>query len=355
MNTLDFYRVECPKCHGQLNSVAPLSGQTLCPFCGTVYHITANMNKEAEMPERIVPFTTLIGDFEYSAKKMLVSEDFAPVNIARLISFEGAKGVYLPVYFYEGKYESTWSCKIKQKPADTDIEKNPKEVYRPQNGVSKGKYSMICAAYEGVELDKELADYIRSLDFWEKGIRPFQPKYLNNCLFLARNRDERQIWELWGEDSLSNIVRTNIMMQMQDNDVKNFKCDITSGGTSKGKFIFYPVWMLNYQYDGKLHHIFMDGTGRNGVRGTTPIDRALKAKADKPFKILVFIAVAAVIIPFLILLAGWYKAAIIALFAMGLLFFGYKTFVRWYISRLMNKARFERIKEFTFEALKSEK
>ena len=349
MNLLDFYRVECPKCHGQLNSVAPLSGQTLCPFCGTVYHITANMNKEAEMPEQIVPFSTLAGDFEYSARKMLVNEDYAPVNIARLISFENAKGVYLPVFFYEGKYECAWSCKIKQKPTDDDSEKNPKVVYRPQNGVSKGDYSMVCIAYEGVESDKELADYVRTLDFKGDGLKPFLPQDLNNCLFLVRNRDERQTWKQWGEDSLNNLVASNVLIQLHNNEVRNFKCSVTSGGTSEGRFIFYPVWMLNYPYDGELHHIFMDGTGRNGVRGTTLIDRALKSKAEKPFTILKFIAAAAVVIPFLILLASWYAAAIIALVVMGLAFFGYRFYARWHKRRVIAKARREREKSLKFE------
>jgi len=341
--TLDFYRVECPKCHGQLNSIAPLSGQVLCPFCGTVYHITANMNKEAEMPEQIVPFATLVGDFEYSAWKMLKNEDYAPVNISRLISFEGAKGVYLPVYVYEGNYDCAWSCKIKQN-STTDTEKNTKEVYRLQNGVSKGDYSIICAAYEGVELNKELAEYVRTLNYRYDDLKPFLPQDLNNYLFMVRNRDDLQTWRQWGDDTLNNMVMKNTLIQMQNNEVKDFKCSVTSTGTSEGIFIYYPVWMLNYQYDSELHHIFMDGTGRNGVRGTTLIDHTLKAKAEKPFIILRYISVVAVVIPFLILLAGWYKTSIIVLFVMGLIFFGYRFYARWYKHRVIVKARKEREK-----------
>jgi len=307
------------------------------------------MNKEAEMPEQIVPFATLVGDFEESAWKMLVNEDYAPVNISRLISFEGAKGVYLPVFFYEGKYECAWSCEIRQKPTDTGTEKNPKDIYRPQNGVSKGEYSMVCVAYEGVELDKELANYVRTLQYRGEGVSLFLPQYLNNYLFLIRNRDDRQTWKQWGEDTLNNMVMKNTLMQMQNNEVRDFKCSVTSGGTGEGKFIFYPVWMLNYQYDGELHHIFMDGTGRNGVRGTTLIDRALKARAEKPFTILKFIAVAAVIVPFLLLLASWYKAAIIALLAMGLVFFGYRIYARWHKRRVIDKARVKRGKSFEYK------
>jgi hypothetical protein len=344
MKSLDFYQVECPKCHGQLNSAAPLSGQTLCPFCGTVYHITANMTQNAEMPEQIVPFATLTDDFAYSAWKMLMDEDYAPVDISGLISFESAKGVYLPVFFYECKYECAWSCKIKQMPVDKDAEKSRKEVYRPQNGVSKGGYSMICLAYEGAESEKELADYVCSLDYSGAGLKPFLPQNLNGCFFLVRNRDSRQTWKHRGEDALNGIIRENTLKQLHHHDVKDFKCDVTSSGTSEGRFIFYPLWMLNYRYDGELHHIFMDGAGRNGIKGTTLIDRTLKDKAEKPFMVLKFIAVAAIVVPFLMLLAGWTLPAIVALPVMGAVFFGYRFYARWHKSRVIRKARKEREK-----------
>jgi len=234
MSTLDFYRVECPKCHGQINSVAPLSGQTLCPFCGTECLITTNITQTAEMPLLIVPFATSARDFEYSAWKMLAAEDYSPVDIFRLISFENVKRIYLPVFFYKGKYKCTWSCKIKQTSTDTDDAKRGKEVFCPQNSAYKGEYSMVCTAYEGVEVDKELANYVRTLDFRGNGIRTFLPQNLKSCFFLIRNCDDQQTWKQWGEDTLNNMVMKNTLMQMQNNDIKDFKCNVTSGGTSEG-------------------------------------------------------------------------------------------------------------------------
>jgi len=344
MNSIDFYQVECPKCHGQINSIASLSGQTACPFCGTVFHITANMTKEAEIPEQIVPFATLAGDFAYSAWRMLVDEDYAPVNLSGLVSFIGAKGVYLPVFFYEGKYKCTWQCKIKQTVVNTDAKKSRKEVYRSQNGVSKGEYAMVCLACEGDETSKELAEYVCALDYRGDGLKPFSRNELDDCFFLVQNRDSQEIWRQWGEDRLNSIARNNTLLQLRKTDVKDFKCSISSDMSGEGSLILFPVWMLNYQYDGELHHIYMDGTGRNGVKGTTLIDRALKAEAEKPFTVLKYIAVAAVVIPFLMLLAGWHWAAIIALAAMGLVFFGYRFYAQWHKNKVIRKAREKRQK-----------
>ncbi len=345
---ISFYQVECPKCHGQLNSTTPLSGQTICPFCGTVFHITANMTKEIEVPDHMVPFATSISDFERATHTMLIGEDYAPDHISGFISFRDIRGFYLPVYLYQGKYECAWSCKVKQ-PVATDAGENQKDVYRPQNGVSKGDFAFVCLAHDGVESGKELAEYVRTLDYKDNDIKPVLPDDLNGHFFMTRNQDHQKVWSRWGEDTLNNVARKNALIQLQSSDIKDFKSNVSSDSSHDGQFLFFPVWMVNYQYDGEPHHIFMDGTGRTGVKGTTLIDRALKAKAEKPFMILKFIAVAAIVIPLLMLLAGWYLPAIIALVAMGLVFFGYRYYARWHKGRVIRKARKER--EMTIASL----
>ena len=290
------------------------------------------------MPGQIVPFTTSASDFEYSARKMLFDEEYAPPNISEIISLKEVKGVYLPVYLYEGQYECTWSCKIKQ-PVDADDTKNRKEVYRPQNGVSKGKYDIVCIACEDTDVGKELAEYIRTLDYRGDGIKAFLPDDLHDCFFLTRNRDVQKTWTQWGEETLGVMIQKNTLIQLQNDNIKDFKCSATSEMFHEGRFLFFPLWMVNYQYDDESHHIFMDGTGRNGVKGTTLIDRALKAEAEKPFTILKYIAVAAIVVPLLMLLAGWSKPAIIALIVMGLVFFGYRYYARWYKNRVIRIAR----------------
>jgi hypothetical protein len=339
MDTIDLYQVECPKCHGQLNSVAPLSGQTTCPFCCTVYHITANVTLQTEIPAQIVPFTTLAGDFEQSAHTMLLHEDYAPANISRIISFKDVKGFYLPVYLYEGQYECAWSCKIKQTSTNNDAAESTKEVYRSQNGVSKGEYVIICMACDEMESGKDLSEYVRTLDFRGDSLKAFQPDDLNNYFFMTRSHDAQKTWRQYGEDSMNCMVRKNTLIQLQSNDVKDFKCNVSSSSLSEGQFILYPVWILNYLYDGELHHIYMDGTGRNGVKGTSLIDHALKAEAEKPFVVLKYIGVAAVVVPLLMLLVGWYWLSCISLAVMGLVFFGYLYYARWHKARVIRKAR----------------
>ena len=326
MKSFDFYQVECPKCHGALNSVSPLSCETICPFCGVEYCITANMTKETPMPEQIVPFNTSVGDFEMSARNMLASQDFAPVDISGYISFKGVLGFYLPVYLYKGQYECSWSSVADAKNA------------RPQSGVSKGEYAMVILACEGVETCSELAEYVCTLNYRDDGIQQFQIDDLNGRFFLTRNRDEQNMWSKWGESNLNSLIRKKI----QSAEVDNVKSEMTSNPTGEAILMFYPVWMLAFQYDGEQHHIFMDGAGNNGIQGTTLIDRELKAKIEKPFKILKYIAVAAIVIPFLILLANWYWAAIIALIAFGLVFFAFRFYARWRKSKLIGKARKQR-------------
>ena len=339
MNTLQFFQVECPKCHGQLNSTAPLSGQTTCPYCSTAYQITANVTLQTEMPGQIVPFATLSSDFEQSAYAMLGNEDYAPDNISGIISFKNLKGVYLPVYLFEGQYECVWSCRIKQTSQNSEATETHQEMYRSQNGVSKGKYIMICMAYDGVESSPELSEYIRALDIRADDLQPLQHANFDHHLFLIRKLDVQKTWQQYGEDSVHNIARKNTLIHLQSNDIKDFKCNISSSASREGQFIYYPVWMLHYRYNGESHHIFMDGTGRNGVKGTTLIDHALKAKAEKPFTILKYIAVAAIVIPLLLLLIGLYIHSCVALALMGLVFLTYRYYAGWHKARVIRKAR----------------
>ena len=341
MKSFAYYSVECPVCRSPINSVAPLSGETLCPFCGAVCHITANLTEKAEMPERIAPFSTSFDEFRQTAMSMLVAEDYAPVNISGLVPFEGAKGVYLPVYLYEGQYECTWSCKMK---AEGESAGNRKEVYRPQNGVSKGGYTITCMACDGVASAKELAEYVRSLDAMDVDIQSFHTDILHGRFFLTHNRNSQTSWKQWGEDTLSDLVGKKTQMQMQSNEMKDFKCNLISETLPESRLMFFPVWMIHFQYDGESHHIFMDGTGRNGIKGTTLIDHTLKATAEKPFKSLKYIAVAAIVIPVLMFMAGWPLPAIIALIASALVFFGYRYYARWHKGRVIRKARKQRKK-----------
>jgi len=333
MKTLEFYQVECPKCHGLLNSAVSLSGHLSCIFCGTDFHVTANISQKCEMPAQLVPFAASIDDFEQAAMKMLFDEDYAPPNVSEIISFKGVKGVYLPVYLYEGKYECSWSGKIKLAAAD----KSKKEYFRPHNGVAKGDFFILCMNVDGSETNKELCEFVRGFDFRGDGAKPFHADDLRGFYFLNRVHDAQKTWDQWGEEALHNLVRKNTLLQ--NGEVKDFKYGIESEMQREGRFMFYPVWMLKYQYDEETHHIFMDGAGRNGIKGTTLVDRELKTEAEKPFKILKYIAAVAIVIPLIALLAGWTTLAIAALAVTGLVFFGYRIYARWFRKKVIRKAR----------------
>lgn len=335
---IPFYQVECPKCHGQLNSITPMSGQTACPFCGTTFHITANLSAEIEAPSQIVPFATSAHDFAQAAHAMIAAGDYAPEDISALIPFDLIRGFYLPVYLYRGSYECAWSCRVKE-PATDPAAENRKAVYRPQNGLIKGDYAFACMAHEGVETGRELAEYVHSLNSTDSGNKTFVSDDLSGYFFVAHNRDQQKVWRQWGNETLNQTARRQSLMQLQSNDVKDFKCSVSAGASPEGKPMFFPVWIANYQYDGQQHHIIMDGTGRTGVKGSTPVDSALKARAQKPFTILKFIALAAILIPLLLLLANMPLPAGIALAALAIVFFGYRTYARWNQKRIIRRRR----------------
>ncbi len=317
-------------------------------YCGTGFQITGNIPKETEIPERLVPFITSRKDFEQAALEMLVNADYAPNNIFDLISFKDVEGIYLPMFFYEGKYESSWTCLVKEQKDTTNSSNNPvqdtKRGYRPLNGLVKDDYNFICLAYDGIEVQAELAEYVRTFHYNTDNSKSFHPDDLNGYFFLIRNLDQLQTWHKWGEDTLQHLAQKQCMLQVQGADFKDFKNNIASESHQPGKFVFFPVWVVYYEYDGEPHHIMMDGTGKTGVKGTTLVDRSRIAQVEKPFKALKFIAVAAILLPLILLVCGLYLPAIIALAEMWLLFFGYRYYARMHRKRIIRKARKERKK-----------
>ncbi len=343
MSTFEFHQVECPKCHGKINSVGRLGGPTKCMYCGTDFEITGTMTKEIESPERLVPFKTSRNDFERAAFEMLVNADGTPNNIFDLVTFKHVEGIYLPVFLYEGIYDCSWTCKVKQSENGADPADKPVKIkYRSQSGVTKGDYAFVCLACEGPEVRSESAEYLRSFNYDSGASKPFDPADLNDYYFLTPNLDKRKTWNNRGESTLRNTAQMQVMAQIRESDFKDFKCDVSEKPDHDGRPILIPFWMLYYEYAGELHHIMMDGTGKNGIKGTMPIDHDRTDKVEKPFKISKIIMAAAIILPIILAFFGLFDVALITLAAMWVLFFVHRSYAGWHKKKIIDKARKER-------------
>lgn len=342
MSTFKYHQVECPKCHGKINSVDQLSGPMKCMYCGVDFQITGTMLQETDEPDGLVPFATSRNDFERAALEMLIDADYTPNNIIDIISLKNVRGFYLPAFLYEGRYECSWNCMVRQ-PEVGAPDTAPGGKYRPQSGVTKGNYSFVCLAFAGVEAPPELAEYVRTFDYDADAVKPFSSDSLNDYLFSLRNLDKKAVWIRQGESTLKNVAQKAAERQMSGSEFKDFKSAVTSEQSNDGRSVLIPVWTVFYEYDGEPHHVMMDGTGRNGVKGTTLVDRARIDEVEKPFKYLKFIAGFAILIPLVLLLLNQYLPAVIALAAMCLVFFGYRYYARLHKKKVVNKARKERM------------
>lgn len=300
MSSVQILSIKCPECGGQTNSVGPFSPTRKCMFCKTEFMVTGVMEKEMEMPERILTFRTSKEDFERGVLNLLVQEPYAPNDIFELSEFKDVEGIYLPMYLYEGKYECSWNCSVgyyeNEVVATSDGKgvKNKKVLkYRPQSGITKDNFALVCAAYEGKEIKPELIEYARAYDYDKQLAKAFESSDLEGYNFVLHNLDKESTWDKYGESSIKYVAEHKSHEQVPGDDWKDFRCTVSTDKSHDGRLVYLPFWMVYYDYNGEHHYAIMDGTGNSSITGSTPIDHARYESVQKWFKIAKYVKWAA--------------------------------------------------------------
>jgi len=331
MSSVKIVQIKCPNCGGQLNNVGPFSTTKVCGYCHKEFQVTGTMDKEMDTPDRIVTFKTSKEDFERELLAFLAKEDYAPNDIFDLTEFANVDGIYLPMYLYEGKYESSWNCSVGYSENEVVASSDGKSVknttvikYRPQSGTTKSDYAFVCLAYEGEEVKEELVNYARTFNYDKHGAKAFEPKFLEGFNFMLHNLDKEATWDKWGADTIDYIAEQNSISQVPGETYKDFIYSVSTDTKHDGRLVFIPFWMVYYTYNDEQHHVIMDGTGNNGITGSTPIDWERKAAVQKWYDIAKYVKWGAwASLGFLLLHFFWYAPA-----AVWIAFFAIKFYAK---------------------------
>lgn len=279
MSSIQIKQIKCPECGGQANSIGLFSSSKKCVYCHTEFVVTGTMEKEMEVPERILPFNTNREDFEKEVLTLFAQEPYAPNDIFDFAAFKDIDGVFLPMYLYEGKYECSWNCSVGYYENEVVASSDGKSVknkqvlrYRPQSGTTKRDFAIVCAAYEGEEIKPELIEYARALYYDRDAAKSFDEKYLEDYDFVLHNLDKEYTWDKYGINSVEYIAEQDSLEQVPGDTYKDFRCSVSTDEKHKGRLVFLPFWMVYYDYNNEQHYVIMDGTGKSGLTGSTPID-----------------------------------------------------------------------------------
>lgn len=297
---LKLQEIKCPNCQKPITSLSPFKATVTCPRCGHVSKNPIASESSLPKPERIIPFTTDESAFENAMINSLINTDYVDKNVFDGINTDNVFRAYLPMYLYEGTYNAAWSCESSYEDEKVSVSSNwtnngktvsTKKVkkWRPQNGNAAGNFSFLCLANESEnDLPEELRAFTTRFPYEVMDSKSFSPELISDederLISIPMNADANIIWQKHGKDRVDQVAEEAALIQIGNQEIRNFRASSSFQLTTKGDYILAPFWFVYYNYKNQRYHFLMDGLGRN-VSGNYPIDEEDVAFTDSKEKI----------------------------------------------------------------------
>jgi ribosomal protein S27AE len=284
-------KITCSNCGAEL-LFDPDTQLTSCNFCGSHFEIKNAVDEEVIVPEGIVPFTVSKKNYQAGTLAWLSDGAYTPVDILESSIFSSANGIYIPVWFFHGKYRGNWSASSGY---DYEAQFNENiggkwEVvtrvvtdWRPSSGNCDGELNSLGYASDDAKI--ELIVYTTRTFIKKHNIKPFDSRYTLGFNLMKFNKEnEEETWEQYGKISADSYVESQVLGRIPGDHYKDFyvEADFTK---ENPKRIYVPVWITYYTYKGQQYYVWMDGQDQENIRGLRPEDTELKSKGEVFFKI----------------------------------------------------------------------
>lgn len=271
---LNFHEVVCPNCKTPITKFNEFDSKVTCKACGHSFVATGSVLKQGVQPERIIPFTTKIDDFQNFVVNTLINSPYVPVDIFEKISFtDKLHKMYLPMFLYEGRYEATYNCEVasiekqvsysSDKDGGTTKHTNNVKKWRPQSGSTKGNFNLLCIAHTG-DVPAELENFTRAFNYEAKFAVNFKPSFFegdNDLEIKECNEEAENIWFRNGDELVKDLAYNHALAQLSG-EIRNFNASSSYEPTTPaGRLVYVPFWFTYFEYEGKTYYIMMDGLG----------------------------------------------------------------------------------------------
>ena len=283
-DSLELQQVICPSCKQVITSFSPFAAEVECPYCHNKAFNPLITAKKIPVPERLIVFKTNENDFEQALISNLVERDYVPTDIFKCINPDNVIKAYLPMFLYEGQYQSSWSCKVAYEATEVRATSDGKGVknktvkkYAPQTGTSQGNFAFLCLAYEGKDIPEELRTFSTQFPYNTMASKEYDPNLLgldaeDSPMTLPLDADTDLIWNKYGDSLVNQMASDNAKQQLSGEDIKDFRASNSYNLKHNGRFVLAPFWFVYYTYNNEKHYFIMDGLGENTAM-TTPIDQ----------------------------------------------------------------------------------
>ena len=313
-DTLELQQVICPSCKQVISSFSPFAAVVECPYCHNKAFNPLITAKKVPVPERLIVFKTDEQIFENRLVDELIDRDYVPRNIFQCINPGSVIKAYLPMFLYEGRYQSSWSCKalVLEKQKDQSGEIKSTEKYVPTTGTSQGNFAFLCLAYDGKDIPEELRDFCKQFAYNVQASQEYDPALLGldsgqSPMTLAMDADTDIVWSKYGRALVDELADENAKNQLANQSIKDFNASTSYDRKHKGRYVLAPFWFVYYTYNNEKFYYIMDGLGEK-TSMTVPSDPEEikfvdnKKKVDRIVTLCVFLAIPLLFVKFYIAL-----------------------------------------------------
>lgn len=288
---LQLKKIGCSNCGAEV-FFDPGTQMTNCNFCGSQFQIEKAKDEEIIVPDGILPFKVTKENYEQAVLSWLSEGDYTPDDILNSSIFESVNGVYLPMWFYRGRYSGNWSASSGYDRIETYLAKgfDDKLVekkrtvtdWRPSSGQCSGEFAILAFAGVGKGIKSDIAAYAHGTSFNRGELKPYDPKYTLGFNLVEYTLDEHVTWDTLGKTQADASVEADAKSRIPGDRYKDFYVDALYD-TETPLRTYVPFWITNYKYADKEFHVYMDGTSTARISGVRPEDQARKDEVKKKF------------------------------------------------------------------------
>jgi len=288
---LQLKKIGCSNCGAEL-IFDPGTQMTNCNFCGSQFQIEKAQDEEIATPDGILPFKVTKENYEHAVLSWLSEGDYTPDDILNSTIFESVNGVYLPMWFYKGRYSGNWSASSGYDRSETYLAKgaNGKLVektrivtdWRPSSGQCSGEFAVLAFAGVGKGIQTDVAVYAHGTSFNRGELKAYDPKYTMGFNLIEYTVDEHDTWDTLGKIQADSKVEADSKVRIPGDRYKDFYVDALYDKETPLR-TYVPFWITNYKYGENDFHVYMDGTSTTRIQGFRPEDAARKKEVNKKF------------------------------------------------------------------------
>jgi hypothetical protein len=287
---LQLKKIGCSNCGAEL-IFDPGTQMTNCNFCGSQFQIEKAQDEEIITPDGILPFKVTKENYEQAVLSWLSEGDYTPDDILNSTVFESVNGIYLPMWFYKGRYKGNWSAssgynRIEEysewSASQKKMVRKTRTVtdWRPSSGQCSGEFAILAFAGAGKGIKPDVAVYAHGTSFNRGDLKPYDPMYTMGFNLVEYTVDEYDTWDTLGKIQADARVEADSKARIPGDKYKDFYVDALYDKETPLR-TYVPFWITNYKYADKDFHVYMDGTSTARIQGFRPEDQGRKDTVKK--------------------------------------------------------------------------